>query len=66
MHVISADLVSKSLKKKKHYNTFHPKLGFFIHYKDVLEWFEAVPSYYERVNLSSNIALRIDLLACAR
>ncbi|KAF7791306.1 hypothetical protein EIP86_002320 [Pleurotus ostreatoroseus] len=49
MHVISADLVSKSLKNKKHYNTFHPKLGFFLHYKDVMEWFEAVPSYWERM-----------------
>lgn len=30
LHVISGDLVSPSLKTKKHYNSFNPKLGFFI------------------------------------
>lgn len=30
LHVISDDLVSPSLKTKKHYNSFNPKLGFFV------------------------------------
>ena len=39
------------MKHKKHYNTFNPKLGFFLHYKDVMEWFDATPSYYDMVRL---------------
>ncbi|TFK54942.1 HIT-like protein [Heliocybe sulcata] len=46
LHVISSDLVSPRLKNKKHYNSFHPKLGFFLHLKDVLSWFDSDPSYY--------------------
>lgn len=57
MHVISADLVSHHLKLKKHYNRFHPKLGFFLHYTDVMEWFEATPSYYERVSVLPDLNL---------
>ncbi|KZO95764.1 HIT-like protein [Calocera viscosa TUFC12733] len=37
-HVISSDLISPALKNKKHYNSFHPTLGFFLHLNDVLEW----------------------------
>jgi len=40
LHIISSDLCSPSLKNKKHYNSFHPKLGFFIHFDEVLSWFE--------------------------
>ncbi|KAG2346251.1 hypothetical protein BDR05DRAFT_878768 [Suillus weaverae] len=49
LHVLSADLYSPKMKLKKHYNSFHPSLGFFLHLKDVLSWFDAVPSYYQRV-----------------
>lgn len=45
MHVISSDLCSPSLKNKRHYNSFHPKLGFFIHLDDVLSWFEDLPEF---------------------
>ncbi|KAG2054767.1 HIT-like protein [Suillus hirtellus] len=47
LHVLSADLCSPRMKLKKHYNSFHPKRGFFIHLSDVLSWFEADPSYYK-------------------
>ncbi|EPQ58176.1 HIT-like protein [Gloeophyllum trabeum ATCC 11539] len=47
LHVISSDLVSQALKNKKHYNSFHPKLGFFLHLNDVLSWFESDQSYYD-------------------
>ncbi|KAG1897889.1 uncharacterized protein F5891DRAFT_1112696 [Suillus fuscotomentosus] len=49
LHVLSADLYSPKMKSKKHYNSFHPSLGFFLHLKDVLSWFDAVPSYYQRM-----------------
>ncbi|KAF8654179.1 hypothetical protein AX16_003708 [Volvariella volvacea WC 439] len=49
LHVISEDLCSSRLKNKRHYNSFHPKLGFFIHLTDVLEWFDAEPSYYTSI-----------------
>ncbi|KAF9480107.1 hypothetical protein BDN70DRAFT_877992 [Pholiota conissans] len=49
LHVLSADLVSEKLKHKKHYNSFRPDLGFFIHLDDVLSWFEATHSYFEDV-----------------
>ncbi|KAL4067868.1 HIT-like protein [Scleroderma citrinum] len=47
LHIISSDLCSGKLKNKKHYNSFHPKLGFFLHLSDVLSWFEADPSFFE-------------------
>ncbi|KAG8807915.1 hypothetical protein FRC17_004206 [Serendipita sp. 399] len=50
MHIISSDLVSPSLKNKKHYNSFHPKLGFFLHLDDVLEWFDGDESYYQSMS----------------
>ncbi|GAA5850487.1 hypothetical protein JCM8547_001890 [Rhodosporidiobolus lusitaniae] len=36
LHVISTDLISPKLKNKKHYNSFHPTLGFFLHLSDVI------------------------------
>ncbi|KAG2367452.1 HIT-like domain-containing protein [Suillus spraguei] len=50
LHVLSADLCSPRMKLKKHYNSFHPKLGFFIHLSDVLSWFEAESSYYKTIS----------------
>ncbi|KAH9951992.1 HIT-like domain-containing protein, partial [Amylocystis lapponica] len=46
LHVMSADLCSPAMKKKKHYNSFHPKLGFFLSLDDVLSWYEAEPTYF--------------------
>ena len=46
---MSNDLCSEKMKHKKHYNSFHPKLGFFLHLHEVLSWFDAEPSYFERV-----------------
>nr|GAT58734.1 predicted protein [Mycena chlorophos] len=46
LHVISNDFISDRLKVKKHYNSFHPSLGFFLPITDVLEWFDAEPSCY--------------------
>jgi len=34
------------MKNKKHYNSFHPKLGFFLHIQEVLEWFDAEPTFF--------------------
>ncbi|TFK76506.1 HIT-like protein [Pluteus cervinus] len=47
LHVLSDDLCSERMKNKKHYNSFHPKLGFFIHIEEVQSWFDAEPSYYD-------------------
>jgi aprataxin len=35
LHVISSDLISPSLKTKRHYQTFNPQHGFFLHLEDV-------------------------------
>ncbi|EAU88593.2 hypothetical protein CC1G_04299 [Coprinopsis cinerea okayama7 len=67
LHVLSADLVSEKMKKKKHYNSFHPSLGFFLHIDDVLEWFESTPEYFEQVtelNPKKYESLLKDSLAC--
>lgn len=40
LHIISDDLHAETLKTKKHYNSFHPRLGFFLHLDEVLSWFE--------------------------
>jgi hypothetical protein len=47
------------MKNKKHYNSFHPKLGFFLHLDHVLEWLEAEPSYYDTVRESQVTLLMI-------
>ncbi|KAG7092306.1 hypothetical protein E1B28_008668 [Marasmius oreades] len=49
LHVVSGDLCSTKLKNKKHYNSFHPKLGFFLHLDDVLSWFDSEPSYFTQM-----------------
>jgi len=41
------------MKNKKHYNSFHPSLGFFLHVDDVLEWFDAERSFYNSVRLNA-------------
>ncbi|KAF8201437.1 hypothetical protein BJ912DRAFT_945347 [Pholiota molesta] len=46
LHVLSADLCSEKLKHKKHYNSFHPEVGFFLPLDDVVSWFDAEPSYF--------------------
>ncbi|KAK4702895.1 aprataxin, partial [Phenoliferia sp. Uapishka_3] len=58
LHVIStppSDLISPKLKNKKHYNSFHPKLGFFLHLDEVIAQVQegsvpkASPSFYETI-----------------
>ncbi|GLB35012.1 putative C2HE / C2H2 / C2HC zinc-binding finger [Lyophyllum shimeji] len=46
LHVLSADLCSEKMKNKKHYNSFHPKIGFFLDVDEVLSWFDAEDSYF--------------------
>ncbi|KIK59736.1 hypothetical protein GYMLUDRAFT_44172 [Collybiopsis luxurians FD-317 M1] len=50
LHVLSSDLCSPKLKHKKHYNSFHPKLGSFLHIDEVLSWFDGESSYYEEMS----------------
>ena len=48
LHVISSDLCSPSLRQKKHYNSFHPKLGFFLHIDEVLSWFDKDSASFDK------------------
>ncbi|KAI0725168.1 HIT-like domain-containing protein [Fomitopsis betulina] len=50
LHVVSADLCSPAMKNKKHYNSFHPKHGFFIPLSDVQDWLDAEPSYFDTMS----------------
>ncbi|KAF8559816.1 hypothetical protein OG21DRAFT_1594605 [Imleria badia] len=50
LHVLSNDLCSEKMKHKKHFNSFHPTLGFFLHLHEVLSWFDEEPSYFERMS----------------
>lgn len=43
LHVISSDMISPKLKNKKHYNSFHPTLGFFLNLEDLIEQAKAGP-----------------------
>ena len=40
LHVISSDLISPSLKTKRHYNTFNPRTEFFLPLADVRAWLD--------------------------
>ncbi|EIW85063.1 HIT-like protein [Coniophora puteana RWD-64-598 SS2] len=69
LHVISSDLCSPKLKNKKHYNSFHPKLGFFLHLEEVLSWFEEEPKYFatkKRLKPSEYEPLLKESLVCWR
>ncbi|KAG5727674.1 Transcription factor [Termitomyces sp. T112] len=46
LHVLSSDLRSDRMKSKKHYNSFHPKAGFFLDIDEVMSWFDAEESYF--------------------
>ncbi|KAH8116889.1 hypothetical protein DFH11DRAFT_1137440 [Phellopilus nigrolimitatus] len=51
LHVISQDLCvhASGMKTNKHYNSFHPKLGFFLHLDEVISWFndDCAESYFQ-------------------
>ncbi len=57
LHVISCDFHNETLKTKKHFNSFHPKHGFFLHYDDVMSWFDATPSFFKDVRFIIHILL---------
>jgi hypothetical protein len=40
LHVISSDLTAEALKTKRHYNSFSPRVGFFVPLAEVRPWFE--------------------------
>jgi len=62
LHVVSSDLCSPSLKQKKHYNSFHPELGFFLHIDQVLSWFEKDDASFDKEIISLQKNLREPLL----
>jgi aprataxin len=55
LHVISEDYCSPALKTKRHYNSFHPKLGFFLHLHEVMEWFEADQGVFNTVRMIDHL-----------
>ncbi|KAF8078007.1 HIT-like domain-containing protein [Lyophyllum atratum] len=46
LHVLSADMCAEKMRNKKHYNSFHPEIGFFLDVDEVLSWFDAEDSQY--------------------
>ncbi|KAJ9108715.1 hypothetical protein QFC21_000035 [Naganishia friedmannii] len=42
LHVISTDLVSPAMKTKKHYNSFHPTLGFFLPISSLIDSLQSI------------------------
>ena len=55
LHIISDDFRGLNMKSKKHLNSFHPKLGFFLHLDEVLSWFEpdVEPTWFAMVRAAS-------------
>ncbi|EIW51723.1 DNA 5'-adenosine monophosphate hydrolase [Trametes versicolor FP-101664 SS1] len=51
LHLISSDMIGEAFKTKKHMNSFHPKMGFFLDIDEVLRWFEPdiEPSWFAMV-----------------
>ncbi|KAI0807548.1 hypothetical protein C8Q74DRAFT_1228002 [Fomes fomentarius] len=54
LHIISDEFRGQYMKNKKHLNSFHPRLGFFLHIDEVLSWFEpdVAPTWFA---MKSNI-----------
>ena len=48
------------MRSKKHLNSFHPTLGFFIHLDEVLSWFgpDIEPTWFAMVSTPSQVSLR--------
>ncbi|KAF8636729.1 hypothetical protein AX17_003532 [Amanita inopinata Kibby_2008] len=61
LHVLSADLCSERTKNKKHYNSFHPNLGFFLDIDLVISWLTAAPSFNVPI-LNTSVAVYEKLL----
>ena len=59
LHVISSDLTAPALKTKRHYNTFSPRVGFFVPLDEVLSWFndDAVPQQRQLAKVSDLVML---------
>jgi hypothetical protein len=64
LHVISSDLTAPALKTKRHYNTFSPRVGFFVPLDEVRAWFDnddgdvnAVPQQRQLAKVSNLIIL---------
>ncbi|KAJ7097980.1 HIT-like domain-containing protein, partial [Mycena belliarum] len=69
LHVLSDDFLSDRMKNKKHYNSFHPKLGFFLDIDEVMSWFDADSSYYStmaRLDTKHYEAMLKEDLSCWR
>lgn len=60
LHIISADFRGEYMRSKKHLNSFHPTLGFFIHLDEVLSWFgpDIEPTWFAMVSTPSQVSLR--------
>ena len=52
LHVISDDLISPSLKTKKHVNSFRPDLNFFIRLDEVQKWSDEEESIDDHIRVS--------------
>ncbi|KAH8928504.1 HIT-like protein [Atractiella rhizophila] len=59
LHVISTDFQSDRLKHKKHWNSFHPELGFFLHLSDLLENLS-----YPEYTLKTKLTYEMKLMPC--
>ncbi|KAI0331094.1 hypothetical protein GY45DRAFT_662839 [Cubamyces sp. BRFM 1775] len=40
LHIVSSDFTGQYYKGKKHVNSFHPRLGFFLSIDEVIRWFD--------------------------
>ncbi|KAH9946085.1 uncharacterized protein BXZ73DRAFT_36981 [Epithele typhae] len=49
LHIVSSDLAGENIKKKVHFNSFHPEKGFFLHLDDVLSWCDLDDVAYAKV-----------------
>ncbi|GAA5950751.1 hypothetical protein JCM3765_000596 [Sporobolomyces pararoseus] len=61
LHVISSDMISDRLKNKKHWNSFHPTLGFFLHLDEVIKQVESNGTYQFKSTPQYESLLKKDL-----
>lgn len=54
LHIMSADLVSDHLNNRKHYNSFHPTLGFFLDLDEVLDWYNLPDAEFKKVRQTTS------------
>ena len=65
LHVISSDLCAPALETKRHYNSFSPRVGFFVPLDEVRAWFDDEQQQHELAKVSFACRKPLRFIRCS-